>query len=612
MRGGEFGGGGWETSPERIPRAPDRVPAYPRRTEVHRARAPDPFEDTDSAIASGIGSAIDSAADSVPTALPETPRPAEAGHFELTIGHPREMTIEKMDLGPDVQEVVISQSCGVQIGEHSHQLNDYCYKMTDPSVSLDDLLQGRPVLRWAFDSLVDNPEGRAANFVFRKLLPDEPLFSGGRVTFPDTSGPQVMRVAARPDGRGAIVVDKSWGVQTGNWNVQRNHFGYTVRQPELSLAPVLRDDRRLARDLATAVRYPASPAVQNSVTRRLADAYTRSRWSINDVATHRSGAGRLDVTGIAIQGGRGNTRVDEVSIEARTVILTSWDRPGGAERDRDQDRLIQQGHDTRLAQSRPEGFVAGGEFAAPADFLPQVMERLAAVTVNRVAPGRDHLIGRTAATLRNALSNPRQSGRTDTGQEESHGTRGGIHPWAGSELPAARFPRPGFFLRGETSARWNSDLAGEPPRLELVECAGTPLPPWRSQQADAEPPGPGPWRETAGATAAVLCASAATAAAPIGTRIAEADVLLSYARQRVWAGRYDGTHESVVPAMRAVQKSAGRGLCRSRRGLGPVGRCRSGPPGICGLPVYRDRPVRRCTGALPLPHLRRGGVRPVG
>jgi hypothetical protein len=104
--------------------------------------------------------------------------------------------------------------------------------------------------------------------------------------------------------------------------------------------------------------------------------------------------------------------------------------------------------------------------------------------------------------------------------------------------------------------------------------------------------------ETGSGIAAVLCGSAATVTAFGGTRIVDAEALLTYVRHRVWAYVYSKTR-SAARATRAVQ------ALRIIIFLDPLGGCRSrqSAPG-CFAP-HRDESDGRLAGALPCLHARR-------
>jgi hypothetical protein len=242
---------------------------------------------------------------------------------ELTAGWARRtgVTVQRIKLGSRTRQVVMSRSRGVQIGEHNRQLNQFRYRIVQPRVSLQRLLDGHPARQQALARLAANPNSSFANYLFRRRLPTEPSLSRGRVRFAETAGPQAVRVAARIDDRGAIVVDRSKGVQVGNWNTQRNRFSYRVQQ-DLSLAAILRSRPDLARSLATAIRHPAA---QRSFTRRLTGAYGASGRLPNNLATQYRGAAGLTVTHASgVQLGSG-TRVDRVAVDIQGgMVLTGW------------------------------------------------------------------------------------------------------------------------------------------------------------------------------------------------------------------------------------------------------------------------------------------------
>src|SRR5216683_1471980 len=169
-----------------------------------------------------------------PVAIPQ--KPIKARRVELTVGSAsgEGVAVQRIKLGPDVRQVLISRSRALQIGHNNRQLNHFQYEFTQPRVSVDHMLRGHPGRQRAFARLVDNPHSMFANWLFRQHLSGAAR-PRGCVRFADTSGPQTVRVAARLDERGAIVVDRSQGVQLGNWNTQRNRFSYRVVKQELAV-----------------------------------------------------------------------------------------------------------------------------------------------------------------------------------------------------------------------------------------------------------------------------------------------------------------------------------------------------------------------------------------
>ena len=541
----------------------------------------------------------------------ESPKLPPARRFKLTVGRPASdrVTVEEIKLDSIPRDIVIDRSRGVQIGEHNRQVNEYRYELDKPTASLDDVFKGHPVRQWAFEKLVANPDGIMPNYFFRLLLPEGPLYSGGRIGFADT-GPGKARITVRLGEQGAILVDKSWGVQVANWSTQRNKFLYTVEQPEFHLETALRDPD-VARGLAVAVKYPDSPAVQHSLIHRLEGNYDGSSWSIGDVYTKFRADIPRPVTGDGVKLGGAGTRKDNVRIHAGKVILTGWERMAELKvDDQERDQRLEEGRQIRISGSRPPEFVAAGTARAPEGFLPCFIERTATATLDQVAPGRRHLVSRLVAEIKTALDNPEESGnRGDpAGVKISlapgkvvSGIRSGIVPSGLDAQHTAAEPLTGF------RQEHDGEQASDPPRLELVEFVGHERRPYQLDEvtpgvtemvgqrgvplgsirfrwcrlsgkqlqtllphscADssatnsavvssaAEPPtgamGPRDLGRTVLATGAVLCGSAAAIAAT-GTRFPDAALLLAYARRRVWDDRYDGRHQSVPSAMRTVQ-----------------------------------------------------------
>ncbi len=258
-----------------------------------------------------------------PVAIPQ--KPIKARRVELTVGSAsgEGVAVQRIKLGPDVRQVLISRSRALQIGHNNRQLNHFQYEFTQPRVSVDHMLRGHPGRQRAFARLVDNPHSMFANWLFRQHLSGAAR-PRGCVRFADTSGPQTVRVAARLDERGAIVVDRSQGVQLGNWNTQRNRFSYRVVKQELSVEPMLRSCPSLARSLAMTVRHPGNAAARRSFTGQLATAYSRPSVPFSDFRNQYRRAHGLAVTdGAGVQLGSG-TREDRVAVNMRVMVLTGW------------------------------------------------------------------------------------------------------------------------------------------------------------------------------------------------------------------------------------------------------------------------------------------------
>jgi hypothetical protein len=194
-------------------------------------------------------------------------------------------------------------------------------------VAVDDVFRGHPGRQRAFARLVDNPHSIIANWVFRQYL-SGPARSRGCVRFANTSGPRMVRVAARLDEQGRIVVSRSSGVQVGDRNTQHNRFSYRAVEQEFPLEPTLRDHPQLARSLAVAARYPGNAAAQRSFTGQLTSAYTQPNRSLQgSSAQFRRATGLIVGPGAGVQLGYGDSRVDRVAVTVRGMVLTGWTSP---------------------------------------------------------------------------------------------------------------------------------------------------------------------------------------------------------------------------------------------------------------------------------------------
>jgi len=598
--GSELGGGNPERSHE-IPRNPplDRSWRNPSLeiTEVH--------EITDRPEVTDVPEILEVPAAQLPPAR----------RFKLTVGKPGSdhVVVEEIKLDSIPRDIVISRSRGVQIGKHNRQLNDYRYELDKPTASIDDVFDGHPIRQWAFEKLADNPNSMIVNFFFRMLLPEGPLYSGGRIGFAETDRREV-RITARLGDQGAILVDKSWGIQVGNWNKQRNRFLYKVEQSKFHLETALRDPD-IARGLAVAVKYPGSPAAQRSLIRRLQGTSDRSSWSTGDVYTKFSAAIPRPVTGDGVQlGDTGTIRNDKVRIRAGKVILTGWERLGELKADdRERDQRLQESHQSRISASQPPDFVAADTTRAPEDFLPRFIERTATVILNQVAPGRPHLVAGMVEEIKTALDTPEESGNDDDdGGEVSLAAVNGRFGFRGGTVPARlgvqrleaglakgfrreqageqafdlpylelvefvgherRLCQPGGVTTEVTEVVWQqdvspsgSDSAGPLRAVERQAASDASVPtapPTNSADDDAAvsaataaPTEAVAFRDrgrTVVATGAVVCGPLTAITAAMGTRFLDAGLLLAYARKHVWNHRYNGTHQSVASAMRAVQ-----------------------------------------------------------
>jgi hypothetical protein len=231
--------------------------------------------------------------------------------------------VKAVRLSGSVGEVRISKSAGVLVGDHTRQLNDFRYLHDRPEVSADSLLAGHPVLKWAFARLVENPGSALRNFVFRQCLPGQSPSTPGTVRFMRMSGPPQVRVSARLDQRGQIVVDRSMGVQVGDRSTQHNCFSYRVHQGQLPLGLVLQSCPDLARSLAMTIRHPENQAVQRSFTSQLIKAYGKPSQQLTEfLAGYRKAAGLAINRASGVQIGSGGRREDGVSVDARRIVLT--------------------------------------------------------------------------------------------------------------------------------------------------------------------------------------------------------------------------------------------------------------------------------------------------
>jgi hypothetical protein len=235
------------------------------------------------------------------------------------------VTVHQVRLGPDVQQIEVSRSAGVQVGDHNRQLNHYQFKLDRPQVSLDDLLEGHPGRLHALERLAANPDSWMANYAFRHGLSAGPATPGIGVLFADVAAGPTMRISAHVDEYGAMVVESSRGVQVTDHGVQRNDFQYRLAEQDLSLEGMLRARPDLVRGLAVAMRHPGHPAVERSFTRQISQAYIHgSEPSLQVLNLDWPGSGLSVEGGAGVQWGTGNSRTDEVSLDIRRMALTGW------------------------------------------------------------------------------------------------------------------------------------------------------------------------------------------------------------------------------------------------------------------------------------------------
>lgn len=292
-----------------VPAVSSPATAYtkPAATRVRTADA----ETTEAATAPAVGSKA--------AARPQT---------SVTAGSVKgaDVTVHRVRLGPNVREIRVAKSAGVQVGNHNRQLNRYQFRIDRPRVSLDHLLTEHPATLRAFERLVANPRSWVANYSFRHHLPTGPTAAGRGVLFTDASRPPTTRLSAHVDEHGATVVENSRGVQVGDHNRMRNDFRYKLTGQEISLGGLLRDRPDLARTLAMTIRYPGNPAVQRSFTRQFSDAYAHGGTSSLSILNQDLPGANLSVDrGVGVQIGAGNSRTDRISVDIRRLALTGWD-----------------------------------------------------------------------------------------------------------------------------------------------------------------------------------------------------------------------------------------------------------------------------------------------
>jgi len=513
--------------PERVSGPHSEGPYEASRPRIPETkRAPSDYEPHGFLDFSRPESVVPARPESVVPARPESVAPAEpkstaparperiaAKQIDVSAGRLRDdgrVVVERRTLGPDTHKIVIGRAAGVQIGEHNRQFNVHSYDVVEPTVSLDHLLDGHPLRQWAFEKVVANPGSSLANYVFRVFLPDEPVFSGGRIALPEMRG---RPISAQLGPSGEIVLDQAWGAQVGDWSTQRNRFSYSLEGPELSLSEALRDRPGLVCSLAVAVGHPDNPAAQHSFSHQLSGAYSASSWQIGDVCLPRANAPEVRIGGMGLQVGAGNVRKDTVLIQAGRVRLTGWERTEAHKaEDAQRDQRLAAEHQNRISGSRPAEFVAENPGQDSANLLHHVAERTAAIALGQVAPGRDHLTTKMAEGLKTALDNPENPDR-------AHKAR--------LAIPCERDGHGYCFCIATPHVREYSR-----PFLEFVNLA----------EGDA-----------ALATGAVVCGSAASVAAARDTRLLDAEALLAYVRQRVWDDQAGREYRSVAPAFRAVQ-----------------------------------------------------------
>ena len=224
-------------------------------------------------------------------------------------------------------KIKVAKSAGVLIGDGNRQLNNYRFLRKRPRVSLDHLLEGNAARMRSLAKLVANPNSMMANYAFRRKLSASGAPSS-RVLFADTSRPATVRISARVDESGSMVVQNSRGVVVGNHSTQRNNFSYRTVGHELSLEGMLRDRPDLVRSLAMTVRHPDNPAVRRSFTSRISHAYIHGSGPSLSVLSQEWATAGLSVNNAAgVTVGAGNSRTDKISVKLGRIVMTGWDGP---------------------------------------------------------------------------------------------------------------------------------------------------------------------------------------------------------------------------------------------------------------------------------------------
>ena len=531
----------------------------------------------------------------------DAPKVPPARRFTVTIGHPGEnrVVVEKITLDSKPRDIVINRSCGVQAGEHNRQFNEYRYELGRPAGSIDKVFDGHPLRQLAFAKLAANPGSVTASFFFRQLLPDRPAYSGGRIAFTDTS-PGTARITARLDEHGAIVIKNSRGVQTGNWNTQRNKFHYHIEKPEFHLDAALRDPD-LARALAVAASDPDNPAVQRAFIHRLGN-YDGSSWTNGDVHLKHSDLVPRPVRGHGVQAGYSDRRSDTVRIEAGKVLLTGWERLKEHDINPGRDQRLQNEHQERILASQPPGSPADATAPGPEGFLNHFIKHAAAAALDRIAPGRRHLAAGMAEEIKAALGTfgepaaddrsaeakavTARSGAPGSPQRKLTPIPGPMHPGyrfareTRRRMPASRnrdFPLSASSSTQAEDAHVNTTplrhlsparRCSRPRRAGQLPQVPSPRKQCRHRRRRGHPPPaawpclpqarPAPPRRRAARAAGLrlvpwYAESAAEIAAGMGRPALDAGLLLQYVRERAWSDRYDGRHQSVTRALRSVQ-----------------------------------------------------------
>jgi hypothetical protein len=543
-------------------------------------------------------------------AATEKPSRIESSHADLTEVQPKVVT---ETLGPMVREVVIAGALGGQVGNKNKQINEFRYEVKSVTVSVNRIFDGHPERTKAFERLAANPDSRGANKAFRKLLSDGPTYLGGEIKTARANRPETVRVAVSPDGDGPIALDANHikGLQAGDRNRQHNDYKCIIKGAELNAEAILRRNPRLATDLALAVRYPSNDAIKRSFTHKLSDACRPNGWQDADVITRHIDADRITVPGVAVQVGVGNVRVDKYRLDPeKKMTPVGWEGlPESIAANLERAQRLAQAHADRIAESRTVGSGAPAPSPPPPNLLPTILGRTAAVALNQVAPGRQHLAERLAEDAKRALGRVEKSGRDD-GRSRLIGRGDGyraLRPWTPQAADVPQEARAEASGQAPGSSAFSGRRAAEQavvdhPYLEFVSSAdrmdpvsgpgegigasGPGGPPTRL----AAPASAGSPAEPAGrrgkavfATAALVCGPATDVAAAMNmdgpedeASLSDADLLLRdagallrYVRRRMFDEKRNGRFELVINAWRAVEALqvvlfldpyAGRGL----------------------------------------------------
>jgi hypothetical protein len=187
------------------------------------------------------------------------------------------------------------------------------------------LFEGHPERLRSFAKLVANPHSWSANSAFRRHLSAGPTPPTSRAQFANRLHAKTVRISARVDDCGELVVENSRGIKVSDHGVQRNDFNYKLVGQEISLEPMLRDRSDLARSLAMTIRYPGSAAVQRSFTRQISNQARRSEPSLTTLSQEWASRSLSVEQGAGVEVGIGNSRTDTVSVKIGRLVMTGWD-----------------------------------------------------------------------------------------------------------------------------------------------------------------------------------------------------------------------------------------------------------------------------------------------